>query len=66
MGKRRHNRCATPGCHNIIPLGGKRGAICGVCKRREEERQPTEEELAERQPDDGKLTRRFEAMRQKH
>jgi len=35
-----HKQCATPGCTNIVSKKNKKkGAICGVCKRRLEEEQ---------------------------
>lgn len=46
MAKKKHKRCATPGCPNIVPKNSKKGTICGICHRalKEKEPKPIEEQ----------------------
>lgn len=53
---KKHRECATPGCHNIVASGSKKGAICGVCRQKLEEVQVVKET---EQLDDGKLSERL-------
>lgn len=59
MTRRKHKRCATPGCHNIVPYGSKKGAVCGTC----EPKPPPEEAIEEEQLDSGLLAQRLGEMK---
>lgn len=54
--RKKHKECATPDCYNIVGYRSKKGAICGVCRRKLEEEQRVKEP---EQLDDGKLAERL-------
>lgn len=60
--RKKHKECATPDCHNIVSYRGKKGAICGLCRRKLKEVQLVEE-VAMGQLDDGKLAERLSRMK---
>jgi hypothetical protein len=63
--KKKHKRCANPGCRNIVPYGSKKGTICGICKRRLEAEKPlSEQELEEIRETDEAIAKRLKILKE--